>query len=119
MKSLAGGVLISGAVLLFVSACAPTGKMAHDMDTMIQSATTKADHEALAMHYEQEAKALQAKAAEHRAMAQAYAKSGAFVRTKSNLLQHCDTLASKYREAAEENLELAKQHRQLAGEAPR
>ena len=129
MKSWMGGVLISGAALLSMSACAPVGKMTHDMDTMIQSATTKADHEALATHYEQEAKALQAKAADHRSMAQAYAKRGDYLQTKSNLalgyvgtksslVQHCDSLASKYQEAAGENLELAKLHRQLAEGAP-
>ena len=118
MKSWVGGVLISGAVLLSMSACTPVGKMTHDMDSMIQSARTKADHEALATHYEREAKALQANAAEHRAMAQAYAKGAGYIKTKSNLVQHCDVLASKYQEAADENLELAK-HRRLAEEAPK
>ena len=119
MKSWVGGVLISGAVLLSMGACTPVGKMTHDMDAMIQSATTKADHEALAMHYEQEAKALQAKAAEHRAMAQAYAKSTLYGKMKSSLLQHCDILASEYQTAADENLELAKQHRRLVEGAPK
>ena len=119
MKRVMGGVFISGAALLLISACAPVGTMSHDMDTMIQSATTKADHEALATHYEQEAQALQAKAAEHRRMSQAYAKSGGYVATKTNLPQHCDALASTYEGAARENLELAKQHRQLAEGAPK
>lgn len=119
MTSWVARVLISGAVLLSIGACAPAGKMTHDMDAMIQSATTKADHEALATHYEEEAKALQAKAAEHRAMAQAYSKGGGYLQTKSNLLQHCDVLASKYQEAADENLALAKQHRRLAEGAPK
>ena len=119
MKRLAGGVLISGAVLLLVSACAPVGKMTHDMDTMIQKAATKADHEALATHYEHEAKALQVKAVDHRKMAQAYAKSGGYAVAKGNLPQHCEGLAATYEKAAVENLELAKQHRQLAQGAPR
>jgi hypothetical protein len=119
MKRLVGGVFMSGAALLSISACAPLGTMTHDMDTMIQSATTKADHEALATHYEQEAQALQAKAADHRRMAQAYFKSGGYAVTKTNLTQHCDALVTTYQEAARENLELAKQHRQLAEEAPK
>ena len=119
MKRLARGVFISLAALLLVSACArPVGKMAHDMDTMIQNASTKADHEALATHYEQEAKALQAKAADHRRMAEAYAKNG-YIKTKTNLVQHCNLLTSKYQEAASEYSELAKQHRQLAAEGPK
>lgn len=119
MKRLAGGLLTSGAVLLLISACAPVGTMTHDMATMIQRATTKTDHEALATHYEQEAKALQAKAADHRKMGEAYAKSGSYAVRKANLPQHCDALASKYEGAAGENLEFAKLHRQLAEEAPK
>ena len=119
MKRLATGALLSGAALLLISACAPVGKMTHDMDTMIQKATTKADHEALATHYEEEAKALQAKAADHRKMGQAYAKSGGYAVGKGNLPQHCASLAATYEKAAGENVELAKQHRQLAEGAPK
>jgi hypothetical protein len=119
MKRLAGGVLILGGVLLLISACAPVGKMTHDMDTMIQRATTKADHQALATHYEEEAKALRTKAADHRRMAQAYVKGGGYAVTKANLPQHCEALASTYDKAASENTELAKQHRQLAEGAPK
>jgi hypothetical protein len=119
MKRLATGALLSGAALLLMSACAPVGKMTHDMDTMILKATTKADHEALATHYEEEAKALQAKAADHRRMGQAYAKSGGYAVAKGNLPQHCESLAATYEKAAGENVELAKQHRQLAQGAPK
>ena len=104
------------AVLALVGACTPVGKMPHDMTAVIQSATTKADHEALAKHYQDEAKALQAKAAEHQQMEQAYAKMGSKVGT--SLAQHCSMLAARYQEAANENLELAKQHRELAAQAP-
>ncbi|HSE67403.1 MAG TPA: hypothetical protein VLB12_10465 [Gemmatimonadales bacterium] len=117
MNRFAGGAFIAGTLLLF-SACA-VGRMTHDMDSRIQSATTKADHVALATHYEQEAQTMQDKAAEHRNMAQAYAKSGGYAVTKGNALQHCNALASTYQQAAGENLELAKQHRQLAEQAPK
>lgn len=119
MKGVVGGAVISGAALLLMSACAPVGRMTHDMDTMIQSATTKADHEALAKHYEQEAKALQAKAADYRRMAETYPRTGGYVARQPTLPLHWEALASKYEEAARENLELAKQHRQLAEEAPK
>ena len=105
MNRFAGGVFIAGTLLLF-SACT-VGRMTHDMDTRIQT------------HYEQEAKAMQDKAVEHRNMAQAYAKSGGYAVTKGNALQHCNALASTYQQAAGENLELAKQHRQLAEQAPK
>jgi hypothetical protein len=118
MKSWIGAVLVSSAALLLIGSCTSVGKMPHDMDTVIQSATTKADHEALASHYDEEAKALQDKAVEHQKMAQAYTGS-VYTRTKTSLPQHCASLAAKYQEAANENLELAKQHHALAEEAPK
>ena len=117
MMNRTGGVLISAVVLLTLVGCTPIGKMTHDMDAMIKGATTKADHEALAAHYEQEAKAMQDKAVEHRNMAQAYASGWA--RTKTALGEHCNLLATKYQEAANENLALAKQHHELAEAAPK
>ena len=116
MKSWLAGVLMAGVALLSMSACTPIGKMTHDMDAMIRNARTKADHEVLATHYEQEAKALQDKAAEHRKMAQAYASSG-WPRTRG-LTEHCDVLARGYQDAAKENLALAKEHHELAEKAP-
>ena len=114
-RSVNGG-LIAGAMLV-VTACAPVGKMAHEMGPVIESARTKADHEALAAHYEQEAQALQDRAAEHERMAQAYERS-AYGKIGTTLSQHCEFLARMYREAAKENLELAREHRELAATAP-
>ena len=111
-------VLVVG-LLTLVGACSPIGKMTHDMDKAILGASTKADHEALAAHYEQEAKALQAKAVEHDIMAASYSKPGYAASPKADLPQHCRQLASRYREAARENLELARSHRELAAGAPR
>jgi hypothetical protein len=100
--------------------------MTHDMAGQVESARTKADHEALAAHYEQEAKELQDKAARHERTAKAYARdpyraSGPRSRPTPppSPFQHCEALASSYRKAAAENLELAKVHRQLAEEAPK
>ena len=94
-------------------------KMTHDMEPLIRNARTKADHEALAAHYEEEAKALEGKAAEHERFAQVYAGQLDSPRVKLNQPQHCRNLAAKYREAAAENLELAKEHHQLAEAAPK
>ena len=79
----------------------------------ILGAQTKADHEGIAASYDQEAKALQAKAAEHQQMSKAYAKTG-YLKEKHNLAQHCDSLVKKYQDAAKENLALAKIHREIA-----
>ena len=82
----------------------------------IESAKTRADHEALAAFYEQEAKTAQAKVEEHKQMAKAYGKIGHLVE-KHNMLQHCDRLVKNYQDAAQGNLALAKLHRELAAKA--
>jgi DNA mismatch repair ATPase MutL len=86
------------------------------LEQKIVGAQTRADHESMAASYEQEAKALQAKAEEHRQMAKAYGKTG-YLKEKRNLAQHCDSLVKKYQAAAKENLALAKIHRELAVKA--
>ena len=81
----------------------------------ILGAKSKADQEALAAQYEQEARELQAKAQEHREMARAYDKAGYFgPGGKFDLARHCNNLAKKYEDAAKESLALAKLHRGLA-----
>ena len=82
----------------------------------IESAKTRADYEALAASYEQEAKSLQAKAEEHKEMGKAYSKIG-HLKEKHNLVQHCDRLVEKYKGAAQESLTLAKLNRELAAKA--
>lgn len=82
----------------------------------IESAKTRADHEALAAFYEQEAKTLQAKAEEHKEMGKSYGKIG-HLKEKHNLVQHCDRLVEKYKGAAQDSLALAKLHRELAAKA--
>ena len=82
----------------------------------IETAKTRADHEALAAFYEQEAKTAQAKAEEHKEMAKSYSKIGHLVE-KHNILQHCDRLVKDYEAAAKENLALAKLQRELAAKA--
>ncbi len=81
----------------------------------ILGAKSKADQEALAAQYEQEAKELQAKAQEHREMAKAYDKASYFgPGGKFDLVRHCSNLAQKYEDAAKETLALAKAQRSLA-----
>jgi len=85
-----------------------------DIDKMIEGAKTKSDHEALAAHYEAEAKALEAKAADHQEQAKAYERAGRYPAVKGGGVQHCNSLVFKYRDAAQENRELAKMHHELA-----
>ena len=109
------------AAVLLVGACTPIGKMSHDMDNAIRSASTKADHETLAAHYEEEAKALQAKAVKHEDLAKAYTQlsQSDVTRNSADMAKHCATLASTYRQAAAENLALAKEHHESAAAAPK
>ena len=83
----------------------------------IEAAKTKADHEELAAYYEQEAKAAQAKAEQHLDQARRYRKGAPFVyprATATALIEHCDSIANKYKEIADESAKLAKTHRDLA-----
>ncbi|MDQ3581783.1 MAG: hypothetical protein M3495_09290 [Pseudomonadota bacterium] len=87
------------------------------LDELIMEAKSKTDHERLAGYFEQEAQALQAKAERHQKLAENYEKGGSYEKVKGFMLQHCNAMIRSYRGAAEENLALARMHRQLAAEA--
>ena len=84
---------------------------------MIESARTNADHVQLAEYFDQEAKTLQTKAKQHEQMALAYGSPTAYARLQNDFIRHCNYLASRYRDAAEETLALAKLHCRLAEQA--
>ena len=106
-------VLSLGAVLLLQPSGLPAGEKM-DMEKMISSAKTAADHEALAAEYETEAAAAKAEAAEHRKMAESYKKLGGAALEKLHLDQHCERLAKSYENAAMEYEALAKAEREMA-----
>lgn len=85
------------------------------MEQAIERAKTKTDHEALAARYEKEANALMEKATRHEKMASAYRKTDN-PKFGGDAARHCLSMVSYFREAAVENQELAKMHRQMAGE---
>lgn len=83
----------------------------------IANARTRADHQGLAHFFEQEALEAKRQAEEHRAMSKRYTDpawtgSGSWIHPRG----HCDTLASLYEKAEQENMALATLHRQLAAE---
>jgi hypothetical protein len=86
-----------------------------DIEKMIESAKTPADHQAIADYYQRMADAAKAKAAEHTKMAQDY-KTGAFG-SKTHFHEHCETLARLYQSEAKEYAALAEAHRQMAAKA--
>ena len=86
------------------------------MVVKIEAAKTKADHDEIAAYYEQEAKAAQAQADEHRKMAVQYKKAG-YGKEGASLIRHCNDLVEKYKAVADENLKMAKMHRDMAAKA--
>jgi hypothetical protein len=114
--------LILGAALfvLLASFSLPTisafAKRHMGMPEMITAAKTPAEHEKLAAHYEQEAKAARAKAEEHKLMAEAYRKAGGPLIEKLHFDQHCDALTKSYASMADEFDTLAKAEHEAAKE---
>jgi hypothetical protein len=89
-----------------------------DMTQAVQGAKSRSDHESLATHYEEAAKDMQAKAAEHKQMVAKYeANKSLYGKQASSLISHCQGLARVYEQAAAENLSMAESHRQLAAES--
>jgi len=88
-----------------------------DMTQAIQSARTRTDHESLARHYEDAAKEMQAKAAEHKKLlAQYQANKGLYGKQADTLISHCQGLTRIYEQAAAENMSMAKSHRDMAAD---
>jgi len=88
-----------------------------DMTQAVQSAKTRADHEALAQHYDDAAKEMQAKAAEHKKMVAQYeANKSLYGKQAQSLISHCQGLARIYDQAAADNMSMAESHRQMAAD---
>jgi len=115
-----GSILGTALVALLASFSLPTvsafAKRQMGMPDMITAAKTPAEHEKLAAHYEQEAKAARAKAEEHRKMADAYRKAGGPLIEKLHFDQHCDALVKSYTTMADELEALAKAEHEAAKE---
>ena len=112
--------LALGALLAVLLICfnLPTirafAKQHMSMSDMIMEAKTPAEHQKLAAHYEQEAKAARAKAEEHKKMAEAYRKAGGPLIEKLHFDQHCDSLVKSFTAMAEEFDALAKAEHEAA-----
>jgi hypothetical protein len=89
-----------------------------DMTQAVQTAKTRSDHEALARHYDEAAKDMEAKAAEHKQMVAQYeANKTIYGKQAQTLISHCQGLVRIYEQAAADNRSMAESHRQLASEA--
>ena len=99
-----------------LAACAKFDPHSMDMSEAIHNAKTKADHEALAQHYEEVAQEMQNKVEEHKEILSEYQRRpwvfGRQVATGYGV--HCENLIRIYSQAAEENRKMAEMHRGMA-----
>lgn len=128
-RSLVLGTGISlAASVLTLGGCAVEGpRKPAGLEQKIEAARTSGDHQEIAAVYEQQAGVDREAMEWHRSLARAYERGwiwagprvGGVVsarRGNQTLIAHCDNLARLYREASDENLALAKEHRRLAAE---
>jgi ABC-type Fe3+-citrate transport system substrate-binding protein len=100
-----------------LSACSEMNPHAMDMNQALHNPKSKADHEALAQHYEEVAKEMQDKAEEHKKILSQYEREPWLLGKQAvDFGVHCKNLINVYEKAAEENLEMAKMQNQLAEE---
>jgi hypothetical protein len=115
MKSLAT-MLSAGAVALMLSGSAWAAGDAVVSPAQIEAAKTSADHEAIAAAYDKEATRFAEMAKDHEAMATSYraASVGTKGANAAAMSAHCSKLVTTYKQAAEENRQLAAEHRAMA-----
>ena len=100
--------------IVLLDGCGGANPHPMDMSQAVQNANSKADHEALAEHYEAAAAEMQAKVDEHKKLlAQYEAKSYLYGRQAADFKAHCEGLINAYEKAVEANLSMAKMHRQM------
>jgi outer membrane murein-binding lipoprotein Lpp len=113
IKFLAATLLASA----LLASCASPHPM--DMAVAVQSAKSKADHEALAAHYEQTAQEMQAKVDEHKKLLAVYqAKPWVLGKQAQTFQGHCMSLIGIYQQAVDANLKMAAAHRQMEQGVP-
>ncbi len=103
------------AVLGLLASCAPLNPHPMDMTQAVRTAKSAADHNALAQHYENGAKEMQAKADEHKKLLEEYeSKSYHYGKQAQELQAHCRGLIRYYEQAAKANEAMAQAHREIA-----
>jgi hypothetical protein len=90
------------------------------LNTLIATANTQADHERIAQYYRAKAVDYLAQAKEHEAMVAAY-KANSSMSTNKNrasTISHCEYFAKTFQALADNSQELATLHERMAQEAP-
>jgi hypothetical protein len=101
-----------------LASCAHIDPHPMDMTQAEHSAKTRADHNALARHYEEAAKAMQARAeAEKKMLTEFQNHAYYYGRQTEDLKEHSEALIRLYEQAADANMRMAKSHQRMAGQA--
>jgi hypothetical protein len=109
----AGLMLLAAASLPTIRAGAQPAAVTDDnLNQMIESAKTPADHEAIAAFYEQQAADAKKKADLHRNTADTYRKLN--ISKPVDMAHMCDGIAAMWDKIAADNSKLAKAHKQMA-----
>ncbi len=112
----AGLVLLAAASLPIIRAGAQQAVVTDDnLDQMITSAKTPADHEAIATYFEQEAADTKKKADLHRRTAETY--RSAKIPKPVYMAEMCDNIAAMWDKIAADQEKLATAHREMAKKA--
>jgi len=114
-------LLAAGVVALVTALSLPAftagAAYAADIEEMIASAKTPADHEAIAAYFDKQAADAKAKAEEHRKMGESYKKGGGALAEKTHFHEHCEALVKIYNQAAKDYAAMAAAHRDMAKKA--
>ena len=110
-----GALAIVGTLAVFTPLAAQT-LPAHEIESLVDSADTKADHLKLAGHYAAEAEQLQQDSARHERMAARYKRFPPKARPQ-RLARHCEDLATSLQNAAKAADQLSAAHREMAEES--
>ena len=105
------------AILGLLVSCVQMNPHPMNMTSAIQNAKTSGDHNALAKHYEDVARDMDAKVEEHKKLLNEYETHPYYGKRAQDLKAHCEVLIRSYKRAAEANMSMAKIHRQMAEEA--
>lgn len=114
-RRIASVVLLVGIALSGCAGLATSPSPA--LQQQIQTARTRADHDALVKYYNGEAAAARAKVAEHRQMATSYQGMIGGGRGGGSMPAHCNAIASSYEGIAAQFDGMAAGHRQMAEQA--
>lgn len=105
------------AILGLLVSCAQMTPQPKDMTQAVQNAKTSTDHKALAKRYEDAAKEMRAKVAEHQKLLKEYEEhSYLYGKRAQDLQAHCEGLIRYYEQAEKANLSMADIHRKMAAE---